>query len=128
MELSYLYARLREKQEQLQRMQDCQRDLSECQQAFQQEKHLCTKPELTSVTWEGVLAKSFDNIRENGILSAYEEIEGSQFDRVFQAIASKISSLHADIQSINEAISAARLAQMQLKLGDEVTASGRNKN
>jgi Domain of unknown function (DUF5082) len=115
MDLSFLYARLREKQEQLQRLNNCQRDLSECQLAFQQEKHLCTKPELTSLTWEGVLARNFDNIRENGILSAYEEIEGSQFSRVFQAIASKVISLQAEIQSIQEAITAAQLAELQKK-------------
>ncbi|MFC0190211.1 DUF5082 family protein [Fictibacillus aquaticus] len=111
--LSSLYALLRKKQEHLIRLNNCQSELAECQSDFQRNQHLCTKPELSAMTWEGVLAKQFDNLRENGILSAYEEIQGSQFQTVFSAIDTKKSQLHEEIRSIQESISALQLAELQ---------------
>lgn len=102
--LAYYYALLHKKQEELRRLNECQGSLSEKQAQFYQNEHKCLEPELTTTTWFGTLATSFDDIREAGIHTSYLEIAGAQFSAVFSAISNKITSLIAEIESIQHTI------------------------
>lgn len=102
--LGYYYALLHKKQEELRRMIECQGKVTEKQGQFSENEHKCMEPELTTTTWHGTLATSFDDIRESGIHASYLEILGSQFSAVFSAISSKIASLMAEIESIQQTI------------------------
>ena len=102
--LGYYYALLHKKQEELKRLIECQGSLSEKQAQFNENEHKCLEPELTTTTWFGTLATSFDDIREAGIHASYLEITGAQFSAVFSAISNKITSLIAEIESIKQII------------------------
>lgn len=65
---------------------------------------MCLKPELTSITWQGSLAKKFDSLRENGIFRAYQQIENDQFDRTIEALDIKIEQVKKEIEAILAAI------------------------
>jgi len=102
--LGYYYALLHKKQEELKRLIECQGLLSEKQAQFNENEYKCLEPELTTTTWFGTLATSFDDIREAGIHASYLEITGAQFSAVFSAISNKITSLIAEIESIKQII------------------------
>lgn len=102
--LSYYYALLHKKQEELRRLIECQGSITEKQGQFSENEHKCMEPELTTTTWHGTLATSFDDIREAGIHTSFLEIVGAQFAAVFSAISSKITSLMAEIESIQQTI------------------------
>ena len=102
--LGYYYALLHKKQEELRRLIECQGLLTAKQGEFSENEYKCLEPELTTTTWFGTLATSFDDIRESGIHASYLEITGAQFAAVFSAISSKITSLIAEIASIQQTI------------------------
>lgn len=104
MSLSWLYARLHEKQEQLTRLQTCESELIGCQSEFSTQKYLCTEPALSTHTFHGNLATEFDQIRDHGILDAYKDIQINQFNHAFQVIEEKISQLQLEISSIKQEI------------------------
>lgn len=102
--LGYYYALLHKKQEEIRRLNECQSSLSDKQAQFNENEHKCLEPELTTTTWHGTLATSFDEIREAGIHTSFLEIAGAQFAAVFSAITAKIASLQAEIASIQQII------------------------
>lgn len=102
--LAYYYALLRKKQGEVARLNSCQASLQGKQQEFTANEHKCLEPELAVRTWHGKHASDFDNIREARIHAPYLEIAGAQFSKVFAAIAAKISSLLAEIASIEQTI------------------------
>lgn len=63
-----------------------------------------TAPSLTTTTWHGNWAKTFDDIRENGILASYMEIETTQFSATFEALATKIKEIIEEIERIKQII------------------------
>ncbi|HZG70416.1 MAG TPA: hypothetical protein VEY51_02685, partial [Chondromyces sp.] len=77
-----------------------------CRQEFYSYEHLCMEPELSSVTWHGTLAESFDYIREGGMLASYQDIENRQFSLSLQVLADKIRQIEAEIAAIRAAIAA----------------------
>ena len=102
--LSYYLALLAKKQEEVRRLNVCNSSLSGKKAEFQSNQHKCLEPHLTTTTWHGTLADSFDDIREGGIEASYLEIVGSQFSAAFSAIANKIASLEAEIEQIKRII------------------------
>lgn len=102
--LAYYYALLRKKQGEVARLNSCQASLQGKQQEFTANEQECLEPELTVRTWHGKHGSDFDNIREAQIHAPYLEIIGAQFSKVFAAIAAKISSLLAEIASIEQTI------------------------
>lgn len=102
--LAYYYALLRKKQEELRRLIACQSTLQGKQSVFQSHEQKCLEPELAARTWHGTLATGFQDIREAGIHTPFLEIAGAQFTTVFTAIADKITSLNAEIVSIEQTI------------------------
>ena len=104
MSLSWLYARLQEKQEHLARLNTCNSQLNGCQSEFNSQKYLCIDPPLAVHTWQGSLANEFEQIREGGIQVAYQDIQTNQFNRVFQVIEDKITEIQLEISSIKHDI------------------------
>lgn len=102
--LAYYYALLRKKQGEVARLNSCQASLQGKQHEFSANEHKCLEPELAVRTWHGKHASDFDDIREARIHTPYLEIVGAQFSKVFAVIAAKISSLLAEIASIEQTI------------------------
>ncbi|MGG4267546.1 hypothetical protein [Peribacillus simplex] len=74
MSLAYYYSLLSEKQTQLQRLKTCTVQLQGKQEEFTAHRRNVTEPELSSDTWQGTLAMSFDDNRTGGMLQAYTKI------------------------------------------------------
>lgn len=106
-----LYAELARLREQLRRLQECHTKLTKKQTEFFENEHLITKPDLTSTTWFGKLANTFDDIRVYGILDSFQEIESSQFGKVFTTLGEKIKEIEAAIEAVLAAIAALEAAQ-----------------
>lgn len=111
MSLAYYYALLREKQEQLQRLQACINQLHLHQQEFIGYESNITQPTLSSKTWQGVLATKFDQTRHEQMLTKYRELDGQQFNSVYTVIAEKMSSLQSEISAIKEMIKSLEAAR-----------------
>jgi len=121
MSIAYHNALLREKQQHLQRLQECQGKLRGKQQEFASFKTSVTRPELSSFTWQGTLANRFEDIRTNGMLHYYSEMEQSQFSSIFSGIENKIQQLHREINSLKQTI-----ASLELQLAEERAANRYN--
>jgi len=119
--IAYHNALLREKQQHLQRLQDCQSQLRGKQQEFASFRASVTRPELSSFTWQGTLANRFEDIRTNGMLHYYSEMEQSQFSSIFSGIENKIQQLHREINSLKQTI-----ASLELQLAEERAANRYN--
>ncbi|MFC4025268.1 DUF5082 family protein [Oceanobacillus longus] len=104
MSLFYYYGLLREKREQLQRLQDCQSKLQGYKQEFSSFIGPIMNPELSTFTWQGTLAKKFEEIRMEGMLHSYTDIENNQFNEVFSMLSNKMQHLRSEIQSIEQTI------------------------
>ncbi len=104
MSLAYWYALLRKKQNDLSRLQTCNGQLAGKQGEFSSNQYLMTEPELTPTTWQGTLATRFDDIRANGILASYQEIQTTQFNNVFSTLSAKIQQIKQEIEYIRATI------------------------
>jgi len=111
--LAALYAELRVKQEQLQRLQQCESSLKSSREDFFHNEHLCLKPEVSRAAWRGHLAKRFQTIREDGIYRAYKKIEQDQFADTFQSLHTKMNQLRAEISALHSAIAAAERTEAE---------------
>ncbi|KMJ60391.1 hypothetical protein AB685_06170 [Bacillus sp. LL01] len=117
MSIAYYNALLREKQLHLQRLQSCQSQLRGKQQEFASFRASVTRPDLSSFTWQGTLANRFEDIRTNGMLHYFNDMEQSQFSAIFSGIEIKIQQLHREISSIKQTI-----ASLELQLAEEQAA------
>ncbi|MBU7594388.1 YwqH-like family protein [Metabacillus halosaccharovorans] len=113
MSLFYYYGLLRKKQEQLQRLQDCQSQLQGIKQEYLNYNQTVTTPELTSTTWQGSLANKFEDIRTEGILVSYQDLESTQLSNAFSTINSKMSSLKSEILSLKQTIHSLELEMLE---------------
>ncbi|MEK3766656.1 MULTISPECIES: YwqH-like family protein [unclassified Solibacillus] len=104
MSLGYWYSELNKKQSHLNRLETCNSQLTGKQNEFSNNKHLMTKPELTTMTWNGSLATRFDDIRNNGILNSYEAIQNIQLNNVFAALSDMMDKIRQEIESIRAII------------------------
>lgn len=109
--IGYYLMLIAEKREQIRRLNVCQGELQGKQGEFQQNEPKCMEPELTLKTWHGNLATAFDEIREAGIKSPYQEVSGTQFDAAYSAISAKIASLEAEIASLEAIVAQLRAAE-----------------
>ncbi|MGG3926181.1 DUF5082 family protein [Metabacillus fastidiosus] len=105
--LASLLSQLSEKQEQLRRLKICESELQNLQGEFRQNQKLVKEPELTSVTWAGDLATTFESIRKEADIS-YKDISDTQLNAVLQHIADKILSLIQEIRLLEIQIAAER--------------------
>lgn len=104
MSLAFYYALLAKKQSDLLRLESCNSNLQTKQGEFTENEPLMTEPPLTTTTWHGNWAQAFDDIRENGILASYIEIETTQFSAAFEALAEKIKEIKEEIERIQQII------------------------
>lgn len=105
--LASLLSQLSEKQEQLSRLKICESELQNLQGEFRQNQKLVKEPQLTSATWEGNLADTFESIRKEADTS-YKGISDTQLNGVLKDIADKILSLIQEIQLLESQIAAER--------------------
>ncbi|KXH78556.1 DUF5082 family protein [Sporosarcina sp. HYO08] len=92
------------KLKEIERLNACKSSLQSKQGEFNDNEHKCLEPELTTATWHGQHASEFEDIREAGIHTPYLEIAGAQFAKVYDAIATKIAALQAEVISIQQTI------------------------
>lgn len=104
MSLAYYYALLAKKQSDLLRLESCESKLQTKQAEFVENESLMTEPALTTTTWHGNWAQAFDDIRENGVLASYIEVETTQFSAAFDALTTKIEEIKEEIKRIQEII------------------------
>ncbi|MGE6259914.1 YwqH-like family protein [Heyndrickxia sporothermodurans] len=116
--LSLLSERLRRKQEQLDRLQRCQRELTDCQREFFANERFCLSPELSAKTWHGRLAKEFDSIRQYGILIHFKDIENQQMIKTLSTLSQKIQEVNIEISSLEEAIRSETARMMEKEKKD----------
>lgn len=122
MSLAYYYALLQKKQNDLRRLQTCNGQLTNKQGEFASNAYLMMEPKLTASTWKGQLASHFDQIRIDGILASFEEIQTSQFSRVFSVLNSKMAEIAMEIESIK-----ATIARLEAEAARERARAGATK-
>ncbi|WP_019240851.1 MULTISPECIES: YwqH-like family protein [Bacillus] len=123
MSLSYYYALLRQKEMELQRLQNCSNQLNAHQQEFIHYERNVKEPELTPTTWHGKLATTFEQLRNDGMLTSYRDISYNQFADVFTRIAEKIQQLQNEIVSIKQTIAALEAAERAREAAARAKAS-----
>ncbi|MCM3093779.1 MULTISPECIES: DUF5082 family protein [unclassified Cytobacillus] len=104
MSLGYYYSLLTKKQNDLQKLLACERELQGKHQEFNHYRQTVTKPDLSPFTWQGKLADEFEDIRFEQMLKSYIDIESDQFHEVFSAISRKQHQLQQEIDSIKQTI------------------------
>ncbi|KZE38549.1 hypothetical protein AV656_06480 [Bhargavaea cecembensis] len=109
--ISYYQMLMEEKRQQIRRLNSCRGELQGKQGEFQQNELKCMEPELTPKTWHGNLASAFDEIRETGIKTPYQDVSGPQFDAAYTAISVKIGELEAEIASLESIVAQLRAAE-----------------
>ncbi|BCB06058.1 DUF5082 domain-containing protein [Bacillus sp. KH172YL63] len=111
MSLFYYYGLLKEKREQLQRLKDCDSKLHRNQQELSGYRKMIESPELSAQTWQGTLANSFNEIRHEGMLHYFNDIEINQFHEVFSILTSKMQQTRSEIESIEHIIQIMQLEE-----------------
>ena len=112
MSLFYYYGLLRKKQEQLQRLQDCQSQLQRIKLEYLNYDHSIVTPELTSTTWQGSLSDKFEDIRTEQI-GPTQDLSSTQLSNAFSTISSKMSSLKSEIVSLKQTIHSLELEMLE---------------
>ncbi|MEC1260096.1 DUF5082 family protein [Bacillus swezeyi] len=92
------------KKEQLTHLKNCKSELTITKEEFEDSKSSIKEPGLSSTTWQGSLADSFKNVR-NDMKSAYNDICGKQLNEVFKKLNERIASLKDEIHSLGQDIS-----------------------
>ncbi|CAI8754464.1 hypothetical protein CHCC14809_0606 [Bacillus licheniformis] len=91
------------KKEFLAELKACRKELEKDKTEFSDSKKTITEPQLSSHTWQGSLADSFDRIR--GLMkTAYNDISGKQLSDVLSKIDERIKSLQEDIHSLSQEV------------------------
>ncbi|KKB71528.1 DUF5082 domain-containing protein [Bacillus glycinifermentans] len=92
------------KKEELVQLKNCETELKGVREEFNDSKSSIKKPGLSAKTWQGSLADSFKDVR-NDMKSAYDDICGKQFDDLFEKLNEGIKSLNSEIDSLGKDIS-----------------------
>lgn len=90
--------------EELVQLKNCETELKGVREEFNDSKSSIKKPGLSAKTWQGSLADSFKDVR-NDMKSAYDDICGKQFDDLFEKLNEGIKSLNSEIDSLGKDIS-----------------------
>ncbi|WP_457982007.1 YwqH-like family protein [Bacillus paralicheniformis] len=84
------------KKEFLTELKACRKELEKDKTEFSDSKKTITEPQLSSHSWQGSLADSFNRIR--GLMkTAYNDISGKQLSDLLSKIDERIKSLEEDI-------------------------------
>ncbi|MFC4619766.1 DUF5082 family protein [Camelliibacillus cellulosilyticus] len=102
--LNLLQAQLSRKTEALTRLSRCKKILNVKLDDFKSQKYLCHKPALSAHTWLGRRADEFLRIQQEGIQTAYINMEQYQFRQILDDLAAKISELEQEIHGLEHRI------------------------
>lgn len=91
------------KKEQITELSICRKEVKEAKTAMSDASKNIMRPNLTSHTWFGHLADTFDRLREE-MESASQEIKDAQLTNLLNRIDEKINDLTADIHSLERNI------------------------
>ncbi|MEC3736588.1 DUF5082 family protein [Bacillus safensis] len=91
------------KKEQIIELNMCRKEIKEAKWALSDASKKITHPDLTSHTWFGHLADTFDDIRD-GMASASQEIKGVQLTNLLNRIDEKINDFTSEIHSLEHEI------------------------
>ncbi|MDR7247619.1 YwqH-like family protein [Bacillus pumilus] len=91
------------KKEQIIELSMCRKEIKEAKSTMAYYGKKITHPDLTSHTWFGHLADTFDDIRDE-MASASQEIKGVQLTNLVNRIDEKISDLKSEIHSLEHEI------------------------
>ena len=91
------------KKEQIIELNMCRKEIKEAKSTLSDASKKITNPDLTSQTWFGHLADTFDDIRD-GMASASQEIKSVQLTNLLNRIDEKINDLISEIQSLEHEI------------------------
>lgn len=91
------------KKEQIIELSMCRKEIKEAKSTLEDAGKKITHPDLTSHTWFGHLADTFDDIRDE-MASASQEIKGVQLTNLVNRIDEKISDLKSEIHSLEHEI------------------------
>jgi hypothetical protein len=112
--LAALIAQLQLKKEQLRRLNVCAANLGNLDGDFSQNQSLVEEPELMAKTWQGMLADTFLDYRDEMAVE-YDEISNVQLALSRQMLSEKITQIELEIIALEASIAAerARLAVMR---------------
>ncbi|WP_026676222.1 YwqH-like family protein [Fictibacillus gelatini] len=99
-------ALIRVKQEQIHQLLACKKKLADCRSDFHDNKSLCLNPSLSNRTYHGSWASQFDEIRKQGIQSAYHDVTKKQFQHAFKVLTDKITQLQSEIDALQLSVTA----------------------
>ncbi|MBU5258618.1 DUF5082 domain-containing protein [Bacillus pumilus] len=91
------------KKEQIIELSICRKEVKEAKMALSDASKNITRPDLTSHTWFGHLADTFDSLREE-MKSVSQEIKDAQLTNLLNRIDEKINDLTAGIHSLERDI------------------------
>ncbi|MFO6495828.1 MULTISPECIES: YwqH-like family protein [Bacillus] len=91
------------KKEFLAELKACRKELQKDKTEFSDIKKTITEPELSSHTWQGILAESFERIRKD-MKASFHDIEGKQLSDVLEKIDERIKALQEDIHSLSQEV------------------------
>ncbi|MEC3592299.1 DUF5082 family protein [Bacillus pumilus] len=91
------------KKEQIIELSMCRKEIKEAKSTLEDACKKITHPDLTSHTWFGHLADTFDDIRDE-MASASQEIKGVQLINLVNRIDEKISDLKSEIHTLEHEI------------------------
>ncbi|WP_342689283.1 DUF5082 domain-containing protein [Bacillus pumilus] len=91
------------KKEQIIELSICRKEVKEAKSVLADANKKITHPDLTSHTWFGRLADTFDDIRDE-MASASQEIKSVQLTNLVNRIDEKISDLKSEIHSLEHEI------------------------
>lgn len=104
--LHLLRENLSNKQNDLERLRDCKRELKAYQQEFREYERFCVSPDLSAKTWQGKLAQAFDELRNDGILVSYQNLENTQLNHIITLLSQKIQDIESELSSLKASIKA----------------------
>ncbi|MDM5299796.1 DUF5082 family protein [Bacillus pumilus] len=91
------------KKEQIIELNMCRKEVKAAKTALTEANRNITLPELTSKTWFGQLADTFDDIRDEMKLAG-KEIKSTQLTNLLDRINERINELKSDIQSLKSEV------------------------
>ncbi|MFJ5964237.1 DUF5082 family protein [Bacillus sp. NPDC093026] len=91
------------KKEQIIELKMCRKEVKAAKAFLSDANHIITQPALTSHTWFGRLADTFDDLRDE-MTSASQEIKSTQLNNLLNQIDDKMNDLISDIQSLENEI------------------------
>ncbi|WP_353854286.1 DUF5082 family protein [Bacillus sp. Bos-x628] len=112
------------KKEQIIELKMCRKEVKAAKAFLSDANHIITQPDLTSHTWFGRLADTFDDLRDE-MTSASQEIKSTQLNNLLNQIDDKmndlisgIQSLENEIRSVESKIEKEKQKQMEEKRGN----------